>query len=86
MSEQLERQDFIDDDRGEAGLYFNDLATAIQYWSICQNRTTTTVAEAATAFNLSPAVVKEAVESHYWMLISGPDDDFTKMVIEHDGE
>jgi hypothetical protein len=44
------------------------------------------VAEAARVFNVDPARVIEAVEIHSWMYLSGPHDDYTRLMIEHDGE
>lgn len=55
---------------------------AIQAWCICQGRPVT-VTEAATAFNVTPAMIREAVREHYWMLLSGEGDD---AIIEHEGE
>lgn len=60
-------------------------ASAIQVWSALQNRRTS-VRECATAFNLDDAQVREAVEVHGWMSLTGPADDPTKQFIEHDGE
>lgn len=58
---------------------------AVQVWSILQERPTS-VAEAATAFNCDPMMIVEAVRDHYWMMLSGPTDDFAKCIIEHEGE
>jgi hypothetical protein len=60
-------------------------ANALQVWS-CRQHGGSTVAQAAMAFNISPENVIEAVDYHPWMLLTGPDDDYTKMEIEHDGE
>ena len=76
-----------DTDHGRPGKVL--VACAIQFWSIAnyerdgRNRT---VAEAAEVFNISPLRVIEAVTWHYWMFLTGPSDDFSKMVIEHEGE
>ncbi len=61
-------------------------ADAIATWSIFQNRERVTVAEAAVAFNCTPRMVREACNGNCWMTVSGPDDDFTKQIIEHEGE
>jgi len=45
-----------------------------------------TVREVGDAFNLDDAQVRQAVAAHYWMFLSGPDDDPTKQEIEHEGE
>lgn len=60
-------------------------AQAIQVWSALQGRSVT-VREAATAFNMADAQVRQAVSAHYWMFLEGPDDDPTKQTIEHEGE
>jgi len=52
--------------------------SALQMWSCCQGRTTT-LQEAALAFNATPAVIRQAVESHYWMFLDGDN-------ILHEGE
>lgn len=64
----------------------NNVARAIQVWSVFQNRSAVTVREAGDAFNLDDEQVREAVEAHHWMYLSGPADDPTKQTIEHDGE
>lgn len=62
-------------------------ANAIQVWSVLQSgEGWHTVAEAAAVFNVPPARVVEAVAEHPWMCIAGPQDDYSKMTIEHDGE
>jgi hypothetical protein len=60
-------------------------ANAIQVWAALQNKPTT-VRQAALSFNLDDAQVRQAVEFHNWMYLSGPDDDPTKQIIEHEGE
>lgn len=62
---------------------------ALQVWAILQNRGGSggvTVREAGDAFNLDDDQVRELVNGHPWMYLSGPDDDATKQIIEHDGE
>ena len=59
---------------------------ALQCWSVCQARERVTVAEAAAAFNVEPRLIIEAAEDHYWMFLTGPRDDYTKLIIEHEGE
>jgi hypothetical protein len=61
-------------------------ANAIQVWAICQEKTDVTVAEAAAAFKVPPQRIVEALEDLPWMFVAGPDDDYSKMTIEHDGE
>ena len=75
-----------DDWEGEHGLPgIALLGNAIQVWSILQAGKTT-IRQCAAAFNLDDAQVRAAVEEHYWMYISGPDDDPEKQLIEHEGE
>lgn len=54
-------------------------AGALQVWSAAQNRDGVTVDEAALTFNVAPAVIRQAVEAHPWLFLSGD-------VIEHEGE
>lgn len=72
-----------DTDTGAPGIGL--FAKAIQVWSTGQLRPTS-LAEAARVFNCDPARVIEAVEFHPFMYFSGPDDDYTRRLIEHDGE
>ena len=69
---------------GEPGIL--RFGNAIQVWSLTQGRTDVTVDEAAKAFNVEPRWIVEAVEDHPWMYLSGPLDDYTKLIIGHDGE
>lgn len=72
-----------DQETGAPGIaLFN---SAVQVWSALQDRPTS-VAEAALAFNVTPQRIVEAVERHYWMFLDGPADDFTQLMIEHEGE
>ena len=61
---------------------------AIQVWAMLNANAGkhSSVADAAAAFSVEPLMIIEAVNAHYWMFITGPDDDFTKMQIEHEGE
>lgn len=66
------------------------VANAIQFWST-QNFAAETgrgpsVQATADAFRMTVEDVRAAVEFHYWMFITGPDDDPTKQFIEHEGE
>lgn len=58
---------------------------AIQVWAIMQNRPTS-IADAARAFNCPPERIEDAVESHDWMFLEGPEDDYEKLMIQHEGE
>lgn len=78
-----EEADGWDTETGAPGIIlFGD---ALQVWSISQNHPVS-VADAARAFNISPARIVEAVEDHHWMLLVGPRHDYERLMIEHDGE
>lgn len=62
------------------------MSRAVQVWSLLQQRIDVTVAEAAESFNVTPKTIREAVTDHFWMFLTGPDDDATKQIIEHEGE
>lgn len=78
--------DAWDHDTGKPGIQL--FGNAVQVWSILNANAgrPSTVAAAAEAFAIAPQMVLEAVAAHYWMYLEGPDDDFTKMTIEHEGE
>ncbi|APY12994.1 hypothetical protein GJU93_10720 [Brucella sp. 10RB9212] len=79
--------DQYDTGTGKPGI--NLVAQAIQFWSVQnfnpQTGSCPTVRDDAVAFRMPDAAVKEAVESHYWMYVEGPDDP-TKQIIRHEGE
>ena len=62
------------------------VARAIQVWAVFQPRERVTVRECGEAFNLDDGQVRDAVRSHYWMYLDGPDDDPLNQTIEHEGE
>lgn len=72
-----------DADTGAPGL--TSFGNAVQKWSVMQCRRTS-VAEAARTFNCLPSRIVEAIDAHPWMFVEGPDDDFEKLMIEHEGE
>jgi hypothetical protein len=87
--------DFFADDefsdvweRGRPGI--SVVANAIQFWAVQQqedpNGRQPTIRDAALAFRMTDADVRAAVEHHYWMFVTGPDDDPTMQFIEHEGE
>lgn len=84
--EKLEREFFIGDD-GEAGIPWSNFLTALQVWSFMHpGDLRRTVRQASDEFDVTDAVIVEAVKEHPWMLLEGPDDDPTKQFIDHDGE
>lgn len=76
-----------DSDEGKPGIML--AANAIQFWSVRHYEARTqrhpTVRETALAFKMTDADVRQAVEAHPFMFLSGPDDP-TEQRIEHDGE
>lgn len=83
FADEDESPDEWDVETGKPGIAH--VANAIQFWAI-QQKKPPTVREAALAFNCDDQMIKLAVEWHYWMYISGPDDDPSKQIIEHEGE
>lgn len=67
-----------EENAGAAGVYFSQFANAVSLWT-CLQRRTVSIAEAALAFNVAPALVEEAIEWHPWMYTDGA-------TIMHDGE
>ncbi|MXN51856.1 hypothetical protein GR158_12060 [Shinella sp. AETb1-6] len=78
--------DAWDQNTGKPGIQL--FANAVQVWAFSNANAgqPSNVAAAASAFAVEPLMIKLAVEAHYWMYLSGPDDDFTKLQIEHEGE
>lgn len=74
------------EDDGKIGVSL--FGNAVQVWAMLNANASkpTSVTDAAAAFSVDPLMIIEAVNAHYWMFITGPDDDFTKMQIEHEGE
>lgn len=54
-------------------------ANAVQVWALAQARDVVTVDEAAAAFNVTPEIIREAVDHHGYMFLDGDN-------IEHDGD
>jgi len=61
------------------------VGNAIQVWAAFQDNSPS-VAQAAASFNLEAIRVIEAVEAHYWMFLEGPRDDYTRLMIQQEGE
>ena len=78
-------QQCFEPDEGEAGLHESDFRQALQTWCFMQNRPVS-VREAAIVFNVADAMVCKAVNEHAWLFLSGPDDDMSRLIIEHEGE
>lgn len=87
---RIEFDDWADDDwgwdqdTGAPGIA--RVAEAIGVWVWFQNRTHVSVADAALAFNCDPLRVIESADHHRCLFVSGPRDDFTRLIIEWDGE
>lgn len=63
----------------ESGMPTEQLfASALQVWAIAQENDPT-VADAALAFNVTPFLIRQAIEAHAFMYLSGE-------TIEHEGE
>ncbi|MCX5570583.1 MULTISPECIES: hypothetical protein [Kaistia] len=77
-----ERDTFVE--HGEVGVSLYQLECAIQTWSALQSRETS-IAEAATTFNVRPELVREVVEANIWMSVTGHESDPTQQFIEHEG-
>lgn len=76
-------QQGCDMETGAPGI--GSFANALQVWAVYQVEPVS-VATAAAVFNIEPRRIIEAVEWHHYMLLSGPHDDYTRLMIEHDGE
>lgn len=85
--DKLER-DFFELDEDDCGIPFESFVTALSVWAAMQDEkgAVPTVRQAADEFHVTDSVIRQAVDDHYWMFITGPDDDPTKQRIEHDGE
>ena len=80
------RNDFASPD-DDAGVFMDGLGRALVTWAAMQDRSPITVAEAALAFNTTPAVIREAVNEAWYILVINPcEPDATKQYIELDGE
>lgn len=82
---QIEALDTSEDDDGGWNIEGSGLlsvalfGTAIQVWCFAQPSELATVNQAALAFNVSPDLIRQAVDAHYWMYLAGDQ-------IEHEGE
>lgn len=61
------------------------MGNAIQVYTMMREGGSS-VAEVSDAFNLEARLVIEAVQHHSWMFLSRPSDDYSKLMIEHEGE
>lgn len=90
MADQPYGRDFFVGENDEAGIPWDNFVTALQVWAFMRGEVEgssrrVTVRAAAEQFGVTDAVIREAVEEHYWMEIAGPSDDPTKQFIEHEG-
>ena len=79
----------LEDERdGEAGIGIGDLGRALVIWSGMnfQIGAHISVAQAATAFNTTDAVTREAINAADWISYVGEDSDPERQFIELDGE
>jgi hypothetical protein len=71
----------LSDEAGDAGIHIGQLGDAISVWAWMQDGDEPqTVATAALTFNTTPALVRQAIAIHPWVVLTG------KQRIEHDGE
>lgn len=81
-----DRSFFLDDDSDEAGVRWEDFITALAvWWCLAPSKTPHTVRSAAETFDVTHDVIRAAVKQHYWMFLTGSDDD-PEQRIEMDGE
>jgi hypothetical protein len=78
--------EILSDDDEECGIHLGQLGAAIATWAWMQSDHPQSVAMAALTFNTTTQNVRDAIAVHPWAFLSGPSDDPTKQVIEHDGE
>jgi len=73
---------------GETGISIGDLGPALAVWSGMnfQVAVRISVAQAATAFNTTDAVIREAINAAGWISYVGEDSDPERQFIELDGE
>lgn len=78
--------EILSDDSDEAGVNDQQFETAVQVWTWMQNsEKQLTVAQAAAAFNTTPAIIRKCVKTSTWMYLDGAEDD-AEQSIGHDGE
>ena len=78
---------FFELDEEGCGIEWDEFMRALSVWAWMRasNGRSTSVRFAAEEFNVTDQTVLAAVDAHPWMLLSGPGDDPTKQLIEHDG-
>ena len=77
-----------EEEDGEAGIGIGDLGRALVIWSGMnfQVGAHISVAQAATAFNTTANVIREAIDAADWIAYVGEDSDPERQYIELDGE
>jgi hypothetical protein len=68
----------------EAGVLIGALGRALVTFCAMQDHTVS-VAEAATVFNTTPDVIREAVDTAMWISVDGPDNEPMKQQLELEG-
>lgn len=69
----------------DAGVFISDLGRALVIYTAMQDEAVT-VASAATTFNTTPEIIREAIEDSSWIGWHGPHDDPSKQIVETDGD
>lgn len=79
-------EDCWDIETGKPGIM--QFASAVQVWCMMNFRVDQEISvnDVAKSFDVPATMVAKAVEEHPWMFLSGAEDDYTKMYIQHDGE
>jgi hypothetical protein len=77
--------EFVNENGDEPGISLGQLGRAVMAWAWMQEEQQT-VATAAMTFNARPEDIRLALDETMWVSWTGPKDDPTKQLIEHDGE
>lgn len=69
------------------GFDLEDLSRAVQIWALGQPDPKPTILEIAKSFRVRPTLIVRAIQEHgsAFFHVIGPDDDFSKMRVDHDG-
>lgn len=81
----FKRDDFLNGQRDEAGLYWDEFCNSLCQFT-CLQPGPLTVRDAAKAWNVTEQTIREAVEDHYWLSLEGPDDKPSNQTIYAEGE
>jgi hypothetical protein len=68
---KFERDQMVEEDSGEPGIHIARIGRALMVWVTMNYGRERTVSAAAQAFNTTEEIVIEAVNSQYWLFLSG---------------